>query len=83
MASMMGMASRRGPGEAVIGDSIGRGSGTVLGCTGFIPGMFMRGNGPMGRAMDVECTLVRMGVDMSGSSSGASSMALATTISGD
>jgi hypothetical protein len=83
MGSMMGMGWRRGPGGAGIAGTIGRGCGMVLGCTGFIQGMFMPGNGPMGRAMGVECILVRMGVGMLGSSSGASSMALGTTISGD
>lgn len=43
----------------------------------------MQGNGLMGRVMGVEFIPVRMGVDMLGNSSGVSSTALVTTISGN
>lgn len=62
--------------------SIGRVLDMVLECIGFTLVMFMLGNGLMGRLMGVEFIPVRMGVDMLGNSSGASSMALVTTISG-
>lgn len=83
MASMMAMESRRGREEAVTVDTIGRASGMDLAFTGFIRVMFMLGNGLMGRVMGVECILVRMEVATLGNSSGASSMDLATTISGN
>lgn len=54
-----------------------------LGSIGFILVMFMLGNGLMGRVMGVEFIHVRMGAVMLGNSSGASSMGLATTISGN
>lgn len=62
--------------------SIGRDLGTVSGCIDFIPGMFMPGNGLTGRVMGVEFIPVRMGVGTLANSSGASSTALVTTISG-
>lgn len=61
--------------------SIGRVLDMVLECIGFTLVMFMLGNGLMDRLMGVEFIPVRMGVDMLGNSSGASSMALVTTIS--
>lgn len=82
MASMTAMGSRRGPGGAGIAGSIGRGFGKVLGYIGFILVMFMLANGLMGRATGVECIPARMGVGMLGSSNGALSTVLATTISG-
>lgn len=45
--------------------------------------MFMPGNGPMGSARGVASTIVRMGVLTVESLSGASSMGLGITISGE
>lgn len=52
------------------------------GCIDFIPVMCMLGNGVTGRAMGVECILVRTGAGMLGSSSGESSTGLGITILG-
>ena len=54
-----------------------------LECTGSILVMFMPENGLMGSVMGVEFILVMMEVNMLGSSSGALSMALVITISGE
>ena len=54
-----------------------------LGCTDFTLVMFMKGSGLMGNPMAVGHTLLRMGVSMLGSSSGASSMGLVITITGN
>jgi hypothetical protein len=53
-----------------------------LGFIGFIQVMFMLVSGVMGNATGVVFILVRMGVSMSGSSSGVLSMGLVITISG-
>lgn len=53
-----------------------------LGYIGVTLATFMLGSGLMGSVMGVECKLVRMGVDMLGSSRGVSSMALVITITG-
>lgn len=82
MASMMDMGLRRGQGAAGIGGSIGRGLDMVLVYIDFILGMFMLGNGQMGRVMGVEFILARMVAGMWASSSGVSSMAWVTTTSG-
>lgn len=50
---------------------------------GSTQGTFMQENGQTGRAMGVEFTLVKMGVDLWGSSSGVSNTGLVTTISGN
>lgn len=71
MASMMAMGSKRGQRAAGIEASIDRGVGTVLGCIDFIHETSMLGSGLTGRAMVVECILVLMEVNMSGSLSGA------------
>lgn len=64
MRSMTAMASRRGRGEAGIAGSIAGDCGTESGSTGSTLAMFMLGSGPVGSAMGVEFTLVRMGVSM-------------------
>lgn len=83
MENMMGMEWRRGLEGAGIEGSTGRDLGTDLGCIGFIREMFMLGSGLVDRVMGVEFIPVRMGAGMLGNSSGVSSMALATTISGN
>ena len=60
MASMMDMGLRLGQGAAGTGGSIDRGLDMVLVYIDFILGMFMLGNGQMGRATGVESILVRM-----------------------
>ena len=82
MASMMGMGWRLGPEDGDLEGNIGKALGMGLGCIGSIPEMFMRGNGQMGRVMGVDFIAARMGADMWGNSSGASSMGLVITISG-
>ncbi|KAK9177033.1 hypothetical protein WN944_029052 [Citrus x changshan-huyou] len=83
MANMMGMESRLGPEGADIGANIGKILGMDLGFISFIPQMFMQVSGLMGKVMDVEFILVRMGVDMLANLSGGSSTALAIAISGN
>ena len=82
MGSTMALGWRRGPGGVGTGGSTARGSATGSGSTGFTPAMFMPGSGPVARATVVGCTPARMGAGTWGSSSGALSMALDTTISG-
>lgn len=82
MASTTGSGWRHGPGGAGTVASTGRGYDTGSGCTGSTPGMFMPGSGPVDRVMAVGFTRAMMGAGMSGSSSGALSMALDTTILG-
>lgn len=82
MGSMMDMELRHGLEEAGTVGSIGRASGTVLGCIGFTQEMFMLENGPMGRAMGVEFIPATMEADSLVNSSGVSNMGLAITISG-
>lgn len=52
-------------------------------CTDSTQGTFMQENGQTGRAMGVEFTPVKMGVDMSGNSSGVLNMDWVITISGN
>nr|GMD59416.1 uncharacterized protein LOC112519506 isoform X2 [Ipomoea batatas] len=82
MGSMMGMEWRHGQGEVNTGANIGRDLGMALAFIGFILVMSMLENGQMAKAMAVGCIPVRMVADMLANSSGVSSMALATTISG-
>ena len=82
MASMMGMGWRLGPEEVDIEGNIGKALGMGLGCIGFILGMFMLENGQVVRVMVVEFIPVRMVAGTLANSSGGSSMALVTTISG-
>lgn len=82
MRSMMVMGWRRGREEAGIAASTGRVSGMDMGSIGSTPETSTPESGRAGRAMGVEFIPVRMGVDMLESSSGVSSMVLATTISG-
>lgn len=82
MGSMMVMGLRRGQGGVDTGANIGKDLGMVLEFIGFIQGMFMQENGQMARVMGVGCIPVMMVADMLVNSSGVSSMALATTISG-
>ncbi|XP_024034131.1 uncharacterized protein LOC18035663 isoform X2 [Citrus clementina] len=81
MANMMGMESRLGPEGADIGANMGKILGMDLGFISFIPQMFMQVSGLMGKVMDVEFILVRMGVNMLANLSGGSSTALAIAIS--
>lgn len=78
----MGLGWRRGRRGVGTGGSTARGSATGSGSIGFTPAMFMPGSGPVGRAMAVGCTHARMGAGTWGSSSGALSTALDTTILG-
>lgn len=68
--SMTATGWRHGRGEAATGGSTGRVSGMVSECIDFIPVMFMRDSGQMGRVMGVEPILVKMVVDMWENSSG-------------
>ena len=79
----MGTESRLGPEGADIGANIGKILGMDLGFISFIPQMFMQVSGLMGKVIDVEFILVRMGVDMLANLSGRSSTALAIAISGN
>lgn len=79
---MMVMELKPGRGGVVIGGNIVRVCAMDLECTGSTLEMCMRGNGQMGRAMDVDCINVMMGAVIWGSSNGESSMALGTIISG-
>lgn len=82
MVSMMDMGLKHGQGAAAIGDSIDKGLDMVLGYIGFIQEMCMLGSGLTGRVMVVVFILAMMVAGMLVNSSGVSSMALATTISG-
>lgn len=82
MRNMMVMGWRRGREEAGIAASTGKVSGMDMVSTGSTPETSTPESGRAGRAMGVVFIPVRMGVDMLESSSGASSMVLATTISG-
>lgn len=60
---MMVMELKPGLGGAVIRDNIGRVCGMVLVFIGFTLEMYTRGNGLMGRAMDVDFINVKMGAN--------------------
>lgn len=66
----MVMGSKHGLEVAVTVVSIDRVLDMVMVCIGFILGMFMLENGPMGRAMGVVCILVRMVAGMLGNLNG-------------
>lgn len=83
MANTTDMEWRLGQEGADIEGNTGKGSGMDLEFIGSILVMFMQESGPMGRVMDVEFILVRMGADMLVNLSGESNMALAITILGN
>lgn len=80
--SMTDMGLKHGLVGAATGDSIGRGFGMGTVSIGSTPAMCTQESGRTGRAMGMGCIPARMGADMLGSSSGESSMASDTTISG-
>lgn len=81
-ASMTDMGLKHGLVGAATGDGIVRAFGMGTVSIGSTPAMYTQESGRTGRAMAMGCIPARMGADMLGSSSGESSMASDTTISG-